>query len=890
MNPRKRFFTLPWRSRASIASDVDTELAFHFDMRIAELRARGSSDEAARRQASTEFGDLEFTRAYCRREDEDAARDERRADRLTEWRQDLSYAVRTLLRSPGFAAASLLTLAIAIGANTAVFAVSRAVLLQPLPYADADRLYQINTIWPSRADSRNQLSPADFADFQKEQTSFTDLGAVVATGTTMIWQSASGDPKSLNAVEVGTNTFTVLGTRALHGRTLLPGDEVPGHDHDVVLSFDTWQRDFGGDPDVTGRSIVLSGTSYAIVGVMPRGFTIDEAEEIWLPYDQTGTLADVVRARKQHYVRTIARLRPGISPAHALGDLRTIAARLGQTYPEADSGRTADMRPLRDVLTGDLRPSILLLQGAAALVLLIACANLANLALSRTMGRRRELATRAALGASRGRLVRQLVTESVVVSVAGGALGVAIAVVGTRSLLALNPTALPSLFDAKVNGGVLAFSLVVSIITGVLFGLLPALDASSGNLHESLKEGSRGSSSGRATGRARTTLVVAQVALALMLLAGAGLLVRSFTQLTRVTLGYDPAGVVTADLRAAGPRYDDSLQVTAFYDGVIQQLSRTPGVIGAAAMSDLPSRGSPGTALRIDGEQNDEARLRDLRYISVHGDFFKTMRIPIIAGRAYDDRDRPDIPETTILNETAAKRYFPKGDVLGRRIKIGPDPSSPWMTVIGIAGDIHSDGLDVPVEPTIYANHRHESWMRSMSLVMRTSLGAANAEPLIRAAVRARDPSLAVTDVETLNDVVGQSLASRRFALGLAMSFALIALVLAAVGIYGVLAYNVANRTREFGVRIALGASSRRVVSLVVRQGIATSLAGIVIGLAGAAACARLLDRMLFGVTPLDASTYAVVVAVLLVVAVVACAVPAWRATRVDPLTSMRAE
>ncbi|MGH7649052.1 MAG: ABC transporter permease, partial [Gemmatimonadaceae bacterium] len=473
MNPRKRFFTLPWRSRASIASAVDTELAFHFDMRIAELRARGSSDEAARRQASTEFGDLEFTRAYCRREDEYAARDERRADRLTEWRQDLAYAVRTLLRSPGFAAASLLTLAIAIGANTAVFAVSRAVLLQPLPYADADRLYQINTIWPSRADIRNQLSPADFADFQKEQTSFTDLGAVVAGGTSMIWQSASGDPKSLNALEVGTNTFTVLGTRALHGRTLLPGDEVPGHDHDVVLSFDTWQRDFGGDPDVTGRSIVLSGTSYAIVGVMPRGFTIDEAEEIWLPYDQTGTLADVVRARKQHYVRAIGRLKPGISPAHALGDLRTIAARLGQTYPEADSGRTADMRPLRDVLTGDLRPSILLLQSAAALVLLIACANLANLALSRTMGRRRELATRAALGASRGRLVRQLVTESVVVSLAGGVLGVAIAIVGTRSLLALNPTALPSLFDAKVNGGVLAFSLVVSIITGVLFGLLP---------------------------------------------------------------------------------------------------------------------------------------------------------------------------------------------------------------------------------------------------------------------------------------------------------------------------------------------------------------------------------------------------------------------------------
>jgi len=384
--------------------------------------------------------------------------------------------------------------------------------------------------------------------------------------------------------------------------------------------------------------------------------------------------------------------------------------------------------------------------------------------------------------------------------------------------------------------------------------------------------------------------VAAQVALALMLLTGAGLLVRSFAQLTRVTLGFDPHGVVTAHLRAAGDRYNGSLQVTAFYDGVIQQLSRMPGVTAVAAMSDLPTRGSSGTAMRIDGQENDEARLRDLRYISVHGDFFKTMHIPIIAGRAYDASDRPDIPETTILNETAVKRYFPGGDAVGHRIKIGPDPNSAWMTVIGIAGDIHTDGLDVPVEPTIYANHRHEAWMRSMSLVMRTSLSAANAGALIRAAVRAQDPTLAVNDVETLDDVVGQSLASRRFALGLAMSFALIALVLAAVGIYGVLAYNVANRTREFGVRIALGASSRRVVSLVVQQGMVTSLAGIVIGLAGAAVSARLLTGMLVGVTPLDASTYVIVVAVLLVVAAVACAVPAWRATHVDPLTSMRAE
>jgi putative ABC transport system permease protein len=506
------------------------------------------------------------------------------------------------------------------------------------------------------------------------------------------------------------------------------------------------------------------------------------------------------------------------------------------------------------------------------------------------MGRRRELATRAALGAGRARLVRQLVTESLLLSIIGGAMGVGLATAATRLLLSVNPTTLPPMFDARVDAGVLAFSLAVSLVTGVLFGLLPALDGSSANLYESLKDSGRGNSGGRASGRVRKTLVVAQVALALILLTGAGLLIRSFGELTRVTLGFDPQGVVTAGLRAAGDQYEDPVRVNAFYDGVIDDLSHAPGVTAVGAVSDLPTRGGSGTALRIEGEQNDEARLPELTYLSVRGDFFKALRIPIIAGRGYDARDRPDIPETTIINETTAKRFFPKGDAVGRRIRIGPDPNGTWMTIIGVAGDFHSEGLDTPVKPTLYANHRHEAWMRSMSLVMRTSRTAADAGALIRRAIRARDPSLAVRDVETLNGVVGGSLASRRFALGLATCFALIALTLAAVGIYGVLAYNVANRTREFGVRIALGASSSRVVSLVVRQGVVASLVGIVAGLVGALLGARLLSGMLFGVTTLDVRTYGSVVLLVFIVAMIACIVPALRATRVDPLTSMRAD
>jgi putative ABC transport system permease protein len=889
MSTGGRFFKLPWRSRATIARDVDAELSFHLDMRIAELRARGLSEDAARQQTMTEFGDLDFTRAYCLRQDESSEREDQRADRLAEWRQDLIYAARTLRRSPAFATVSLLTLAISIGANTAVFTVSRAVLLQPLPFADAGRVYRITSSWPGHPTDEVPLSPADFADFQKRQTSFTDLGAIVPSGP-VIWRPKSGDPTSLDALVVGSNLFTILGTPALHGRPFVPSDEVPGNDHKVVLSFDCWQRDFGGDASVVGRSIELSGASYQVIGVMPRGFLIGQHEEVWLPYDQSGTIKDVVRARKQHYVHAIGRLKAGITPAHALADLRTIAGRLAREYPEADSARSAIMRPVRNVITGDLRPALLLLQGAVALVLLIACANLANLALSRAMGRRRELATRAALGAGRARLVRQLVTESVLLSILGGALGVGLAMAATRVLLSLNPTTLPPMFDARVDRSVLAFSFVISVVTGVLFGLLPALDASSGNLHEALKDGGRGSSGGRASARVRRTLVVAQVALAIMLLTGAGLLIRSFGELTRVTLGYDPNGVVTAGLRAAGDRYDDPVRINTFYDRVIDELSRASGVTAVGAVSDLPTRGGSGTSLRIEGEPNDEARLPDLTYLSVRGDFFEALHIPIVAGRAYDARDRPDVSETAIINETAARRFFPKGDAVGRRIRIGPDPRGAWMTIIGVAGDIRSDGLDTPVKPTLYANHRHEAWMRSMSLVMRTSRTATDAGALIRRAVRAQDPSLAIRDMQTLNDVVGGSLASRRFALGLATSFAFIALTLAAIGIYGVLAYNVGNRTREFGVRIALGASWFRVVSLVVRHGVVASLAGIIAGLIGAMLGARLLSGMLFGVTPLDAGTYASVVLLVLIVAMIACIVPALRATRVDPLTSMRAD
>jgi predicted permease len=886
---RSRFPLLPWRSRSAIARDLDVELSFHIEMRVNELTAQGVSADEAQRRAREEFGDIDFTRAYCRELDERTDRAVRMADRLADWRQDAQYALRTLRRSPGFAVVSLLTLALAIGANTAIFSVARAVLLKPLPYGNPSSLMAVYESWPGNPGAHTPLSPPNFVDYQAQQRAFTDIAAIASTGP-LTWQSENADPATLSAVAVAPNFFAVMQVAPLHGRTFAPDADKPGHDPEVVVSYAFWQRALGGDVASIGRRLTLNGRPTTVIGVMPRGFTYGTAEDLWTPLDMNDDLARPAVTRKQHWVHAVARLKPGITADAARADLQVVARRLAAQYPDANAGRIAVLIPLHDVMAGDLPKALLLLQAAAAMVLLIACANLANLTLSRTMGRRREMALRAALGAGRGRLIRQLLTESVLLSVVGGTLGVALAVVATRTLLALNPDTLPTMFTGGIDARVLLFSVALSLVTGVLFGLVPALDAARADLHDALKEGGRGTSGGRAGERVRHALVVAQVALAVMLLVGAGLLIRSFGELTRVRIGFDPTRVLTAQLRASGERYDSSAIVNRFYDGVLGEIARSPGIVAVGAASNVPTRGRVNTSLRIEGEPVDEKNLPDLGYVGTRGDYFKAMRIPLLAGREYDATDVPGGPKTVIINETAAKRFFPKGDAVGRRIRIGPNPDATWMTIIGVVGDVRDEGLDIPSKPTMFANHRQEAWERSLAVVIRTTGDPLTAVPVLRRALKTADPTLAVRDIRTLEDVVGSSLASRRFALGLASCFAGLALLLAAVGIYGVLAYMVTTRAREFGVRLALGATARSVLMLVVRQGLGWSLFGLALGIGGALAGARILTGMLYGVTPLDVSTYASVMIGLLVVVGVACVVPAARATRVDPLTSMRAE
>jgi putative ABC transport system permease protein len=885
---RRRLFQLP-RTRERIARDVDTELAFHLEMRIAELVRLGHTPADAERRARDEFGDLEFTRNYCQSMDQGTETRMRLSERIADWRQDVRYAARTLRRRPGFAFISLLTLALAIGANSAVFSVARAVLLAPLPYASPSELMRLYGSDVKDPTSRWPFSPADYLDFVTQQKSFAALGGMETTTAT--WVPEKGEPEILSPLYVTPNLFpNVLRVPAQYGRSFTADEGETGKDQKVILAQRFWRRAFGGDRGAVGRRMRLGGENYEIVGIMPSSFSMGLNEDLYFPLGLGDAMADAVRARKQHYVHVFGRLKSGVLPAAALAELVTIAKRLEGEYPASNTDRTVSMMPLHDWMVGDAKQGIVLLQAAALLVLLIACANLSNLTLSRAIGREREMAVRAALGAGRGRLVRQLLTESVMLSVVGGVIGIAVAAVATRALLAINPRALPAMFTVSTDSRVVGFSILASIVTGVLFGLIPALSVARADLHSSLKDAGRGSSSGRGSERVRQVLVVAQIGLAVMLLIGSGLLIRSFAKLTSASTGFDVEHVLTAQLRAGGSRYDSASAVNRFYDEVLRSVGASPGVVAVGAVTMLPTQGDVGTSLRVEGRQVDEGHLPDLGYLAVRGDYFKAVRGRLIAGRLFETSDRADGPAVALLNETAAKRNFPEGNAIGARVRIGPDPNGNPITIIGVVADMRDQGLGAPVRPTIIMNHVQQAWDRSMSIAVRTIGDPNAAAAALRRAVKEADPLLAIRQVRTLDDVVSSSLAPRRFSLGLVSTFAAIALALAAIGIYGVLSYAVTARTREFGVRIALGASARSVLMLVARQGLAWSLTGLAFGIGGAIAAGRLIAGMLYGVGALDVWTYVGVAGGLLVVVSVACLVPATRATRVDPITAMRAE
>ena len=732
------------------------------------------------------------------------------------------------------------------------------------------------------------ISGPNLADYRARQHTLTGIAAYFTRIAT--WRAGNADPQIATVTQVTANMFDVLGVTAWRGRTFSSDEGTPSTDTRVILSYQFWATQLGADTGIVGRTMTLYNKRYDVIGIMPRGFTLGRSEAFWVPFDLSDDLAHADVTRKQHVYESIARIKSGVSIDAARADLAAISMRLDTEYPTINSDLRATLVPLRETMAANVRQPVVLLLGAAMLILLIACANLANVTLSRSMGRRTEMAVRAALGAGRARIARQLLTESIILAVVGGAVGIVLAIVATRALLALNPHALPGVFTIGLDGQVLLFSAAVSIGTGVFFGLAPAIAASRADLHGALKDRARGGTGGRASERLRRGLVVAQVSLAVMLLVGAGLLVRSFREITSVRLGYDPTHVITAQLRVDGARYDSSSAVNQFYDAVLGAIANTPGVVAVGASMYLPSEGKQFSTMFPEGEPVNATGPPDIGYTMVRGDWFNALKIPIVAGRAFNQTDTPDGPKVVMINESAARFYFPRGNAVGSRVRIGPDPKAALVTIVGVVGDMRDAANWVAPVPTIYDNAAQQTWWRSLSVVVRTAGDPMAAVPSIRAAVKSADPTLALRNVATLDDVIGLSLSARRFALGLAAAFAALALVLAAVGIYGVLAYSVNARTREFGVRLALGATANDVMMLVVRQGMGWSLLGLAIGVAGALAFGRYLASSLYGVGATDSVTFGAVAGGLAIVVLVACVVPARRATRVDPIDSLRAE
>ena len=883
MSP-KRSFRFPWRSAKRIRADVDDELSFHIDMRTAELVARGMSAVDARREATREFGDVEFTREYCRRLDEGGERATRRGEWLTDLRQDLTQAIRVLRRSPAFLAVALVTIALGVGANSAIFTVVRGVLLRPLPFAQPERLVAVYENNQPDHSPRSQLAAADYVDYRRQQSTLTDIGII---GYANLDYQGATDPVALRGLRFSANVFSILGVPPMLGRTFAADEDQPGKTNVVVLSYPTWRGIFGGDSSVVGRSFVMSGTPITIVGVMPRGFTFGGDEQFWMPFNIQRQLADVNRSRKFHNMVGIARLRAGVTRARAESDLLTVARANEQAFPVSNTGHLVTVVPLHSALVADARAALLVLAGAAACVLLIACANLANLVFSRTLGRQRELAVRAALGAGRGRLVRQLLTESLVLALIGGMVGSAIGWAATRSLLAVAPDALPHVSNLAVDPMVVAFALTVSLGGGLLFGLVPAWTGSRAEPDRTLRDTSR-AVTGRRADRWRRVLVAGQTALTVVLLVCAGLLVRSLAQLQHVELGFEPDHVLLVNLAPSSKAYDTREKIAQFYETLLERIRVTPGVRLVGAASSVPLHGTSSAGLYIEGAPMPNGPLPSIGYTAVSDDYFRTLGIPLLSGRAFTSQDAAGTqPRTVVLNAEAVRRFWGGRDPVGSRVRLGPDPQDPYYLVVGVIGNVRQDGFDAAPRPIAYTSYRQEG-ESYLSLVIKTNGDPMHALPAVRSAVRELDRSLPLTRVTTMDEVAGNSLSRRRFSMLLLATFGVVSLVLALVGTYGVMAYTVSARTPELGVRIALGATTRNVLGLVVGQSMLTSTLGVAAGVAAAAALTRTIRGMLYGIAPTDVTTFVAVTITLLSACLVAAYLPARRATRIDPVEALR--
>ena len=794
--------------------------------------------------------------------------------------KDIRYGVRSLLKRPGFTAIAVLTLALGIGVNTAIFSVINAVLLRPLAYAEPARLVTFRS---------NQSAP-DLLDVEAQSHTFTSFGGEVRQA---LDYTAGSEPVQFQTGHVTGGFFQTLGIPAELGRVITPADDKAGAPHVTVLSHKLWRQQFGGDPEIVGKTIPLSGNIYTIIGVMPESFASPrDNTEAWTPVHVSNPVA--ANFRGVHFLRTYARLAPGVSLEQALAEMRVIDQNLARQYPADNKNRSTVLIPLHERIVGEWRQSLLVLFAAVSLVLLIACANFANLLLARAAEREREFVIRTALGAGRWRLIRQLLTESVLVSSCRRRdCGVARNLGNQSARGACSRKTCRDCREIGVDARVLGFTFGVSLLTGIVFGLLPAWAASRSGISESLKEGGRSATAGGARQRLRSTFVVAELAVALILLVGAGLLIKTFWNLRSVEPGFNPDHLMTMRVELPEARYKEKDKQTRFRTQALAEINSLPGV-QAAMVSELPLSGDAlDHDFLIEGRPpiapGDEPSLQTR---SVMGEYFQTLQMPLRAGRNFGPQDfDAQAPRVGIVNEVMVRQYFPNEDPFGKRVRWARDQEVRWLTIVGVVGDVKHFGLDLPEQPAMYSPYpQADPWKRWMTFVARTQSEPAAMSQAIKQQIWKVDSQLPVSEVKTMSEVSAASFAARRFNMLLLALFAGLALMLAAVGIYGVMSYAVTQRTQEIGIRMALGARATDVLRLIIRNGMTLTLLGVVIGLGGAFALTRLLTTLLFGVKPTDTVTFVVVSALLIFVALLACYLPARRATKVDPLVALRYE
>ena len=876
--------TLPLRLRSlfrrnHVEHDLNEKLQYHLEQKIQKFVASGFTLDEARRKALCEFGGIEQSKEKCR--------DTRRVNYIQDLLQDLGFGLRMLRNSPAFALVAISTLALGIGANTAIFSVIHGVLLRPLPFPKQDQLMMLSE---NNGDgTHSNTSWATFMDWNRLNHSFTGIAAVSFWSPTLVGQH---DAETLTGFRTSSAFFDLMGVKFEHGRNFIPSEDVRGNNFAVILSYGFWQRTFGGDPGIIGKSVQLGTNAYTVVGVLPPGFpsvlSFDPRKpaDIYTPLAYDATLP--YACRDCRHLRAFARLKDGVPVSQAEAEMNQISANLFRVYPTEYSASGVILTPLKDYLVGNVETALWVLLGSVGFVLLIACVNVANLLLAWAARRQREVALRTALGARPTRMIRQFLTESLLLSLLGGGFGLLLAQGGVAFLQRIRLVNLPRLENVQIDAWTLAFTFGICLLTGLSFGLLPALRISRLDLNEALKESGK-STAGKERHRLRSALVFADVALALLLLTGAGLMMKSFVRLLEVNPGFDPSHTLTLTLDLWGPKSADAPAV-AFFDQVLQRVQALPGVEYAGIVSQLPLGGNMDMyGVHVEGKSllNPEDDPSADRY-SISPGYLQAMRIPLIRGRGFDERDVATSPMVALVNESMARKFWTGEDPIGKRFRMG-DTKGPWKTVVGVVGDVLHKGLDAPHTIQVYLPNTQFT-DSSVILAVRAVKDPASLAAAVRSEISALDPQVPISEVATMDEVVSASVANQRFAALLFVLFGAIALILTAVGIYGVISYGVAQRTHEIGIRLAIGAGGPQVLRLIVGEAMKPALLGAAVGLCAAIGLTRLLTRLLYGVKPTDPTVFAAVLLLLVGVALLASYIPARRATRVDPMVALRYE